>query len=101
MLVRIYKPAKTAMQSGKAKTDKWVMEYEPVEKRKIDPLMGYTTSADMHSQVKLEFETLEAAQLYAEAKGLAYSVQKPQKPKRRPMAYADNFSSDRKLPWTH
>ena len=89
------------MQSGKAKTDNWVLEFEPEEARKIDPLMGYTASSDMKSQIRLEFESLEAARAYAEDKGIAYSVQKPHKQKRRVMAYADNFRFDRTLPWTH
>ena len=101
MLARIYKPAKSAMQSGKAQTDKWVLEFEASAPRKIDPLMGYTTSSDMNSQILLEFETLEAAKEYAASRGLAYSVTKPQQAKRRVMSYAENFSSDRSLPWTH
>ena len=57
MSARIFSPAKTAMQSGKAKTGNWVLEYEPEKARKIDPLMGYTTSGDMKSQIKLVFDT--------------------------------------------
>ncbi|MEM9332646.1 MAG: ETC complex I subunit [Pseudomonadota bacterium] len=101
MTAKILKPAKTAMQSGKAKTENWVLEFEPEQRRKIDPLMGYTASSDMRSQIRLEFETLQAAIDYAEKNGIAYSVQKPQKAKRRTMAYADNFKHDRSLPWTH
>ncbi|MEM7068901.1 MAG: ETC complex I subunit [Pseudomonadota bacterium] len=101
MSARIYKPAKTAMQSGKAKTDSWILEFEPETARKIDPLMGYATSSDMKSQIRLEFESLEAAKKYAAKNGIAYTVQKPQAAKRRVMAYADNFSSSRTLPWTH
>ncbi len=101
MSARIYQPAKTAMQSGKAKTGRWILEYETETPRKIDPLMGYTVSSDMNSQVKLEFETLEAARSFAESEGIAFTVQKPQKAKRRAMAYADNFKYDRSLPWTH
>ena len=89
------------MQSGKAKTDKWILEYEPASKRSIDPLMGYTSSSDMNSQVKLEFNSLEDAKAFATKNGIAFTVQKPQKAKRRVMAYADNFASDRTLPWTH
>ncbi|MEM9280015.1 MAG: ETC complex I subunit, partial [Pseudomonadota bacterium] len=98
---RIFKPAKTAMQSGKAKTDNWILEFEPEQARKIDPLMGYTTSSDMKSQIRLEFDSLEAAKTYAEENGIAYAIQKPQKAKRRAMAYADNFKHNRTLPWTH
>jgi len=101
MTARIYQPAKTAMQSGKSKTNRWVLEYEADQARKIDPLMGYTVSSDMNSQVRLEFETVEAAKDYAQSNGIAFSVQKPQKQKRRAMSYSENFASDRTLPWTH
>jgi len=101
MSARIYKPAKTAMQSGKAKTDDWVLEFEPSNARKIEPLMGYTSSSDTKSQIRLEFKSLEDAKSYAEKNGIAYRVQKPQKQKRRVMSYAENFSTDRSLPWTH
>ncbi len=101
MSAKIFKPAKTAMQSGKSKTDGWVLEFEQTNPRKVEPLMGYTSSSDMNSQVKLEFKTLEEAKAYAEKNGLAYSVQKPQKAKRRIMSYAENFATERSLPWTH
>ena len=101
MSAKIFKPAKTAMQSGKAKTDCWVLEFEPEQARKIEPLMGYTSSSDMKSQIRLTFDSLEAAIAYAEENHIAHMVQQPQKAKRRAMAYADNFSSDRSLPWTH
>ena len=72
MSARIFSPAKTAMQSGKAKTGLWVLEFDPELPRKIDPLMGYTTSGDMKSQIRLTFETKEEAIAYAEKNGLAY-----------------------------
>ncbi len=89
------------MQSGKAKTDGWVLEFEAQSARQVEPLMGYTSSSDTKSQIKLQFKTLEDAKAYAEKNGIAYSVQKPQKAKRRVMSYAENFSTDRSLPWTH
>ena len=101
MSAKIFKPAKTAMQSGKAKTENWILEFEPEQARTIDPLMGYTSSSDMNSQVRLEFDSLESAIAYAESNNIAHIIQKPQKAKRRAMAYADNFSADRALPWTH
>ena len=101
MLARIYRPAKTAMQSGKAKSGHWVLEFDPEKPRKIDPLMGYTTSADMRSQIRLTFETKEEAVAYAEKNGLAYRVQEPKEAKRRQISYAENFRYDRKIPWTH
>ena len=101
MSARIFSPAKTAMQSGKAKTGLWVLEFEPETPRKIDPLMGYTTSRDMKSQIRLTFETREEAVAYADKNGLAYRVQEPKETKRRSISYAENFRYDRKIPWTH
>ena len=101
MSAGIFSPAKTAMQSGKAKTGRWILEFEPESPRKIDPLMGYTTSSDMKSQVRLSFETKEEAIAYAEKNGIAYSVREPKESKRRQISYSDNFRYDRKTPWTH
>jgi hypothetical protein len=101
MSARIYSPAKTAMQSGKAKTGHWVLDFDPEVPRKIDPLMGYTTSADMKSQIRLTFETKEEAIAYAEKHGIAYRVQEPKDATRRQISYSDNFKYDRKVPWTH
>ena len=101
MSARIFSPAKTAMQSGKAKTGHWVLEFEPEKPRKIDPLMGYTSSGDMKSQIRLSFDTLEEAVAYAERNGVAYRVEEPKDTKRRQISYAENFRYDRKVPWTH
>lgn len=101
MPARIYRPAKTAMQSGRAKTKKWVLEFEPAEARQIDPLMGWTSSGDMNSQVVLRFESKEAAMAYAERHGIAYQIQEPKKPRRSLKAYADNFKFGRIGQWTH
>ncbi|WP_292900108.1 MULTISPECIES: ETC complex I subunit [unclassified Nitratireductor] len=101
MSARIFSPAKTAMQSGKAKTGLWVLEFDPEIPRKIDPLMGYTTSSDMKSQVRLTFESRQEAIAYAERNGIPFRVEEPHKPKRRQVSYADNFRYDRKTPWTH
>ena len=89
------------MQSGKAKTGYWVLEFEPEKPRRIDPLMGYTSSGDMKSQVRLTFYTREEAVAYAEREGLAYRVDEPKQPVRRQISYAENFRYDRKTPWTH
>ena len=61
MVARIYKPSRNAMQSGVAKTKHWVLDYEPEHARRVEPLMGYTSSADMRSQIRLRFETKEEA----------------------------------------
>ena len=101
MLARIFKPAKNAMQSGKANTKEWVLEFEPASARKSDPLMGWTSSSDMNGQIRLTFETREEAVDYAQRHGVAFQLFEPKEPKRIIKAYADNFSTDRKEPWTH
>ena len=102
MLARIYKPAKTAMQSGKAKTKDWVLEFEPRDARRSDPLMGWTVTADTQSsQIQLQFETKDEAVRYAEAHGIAFQLVDPAPAKRIIKAYADNFAFGRKVPWTH
>ena len=101
MRARIYKPARNAMQSGKARTKQWLLDYEPETPRGIDPLMGWTSSGDMRQQVSLEFDTAEEAVAYAEKLGIAYQLFEPHAPKPRPKSYADNFRFDRKQPWSH
>ena len=95
MKVRIYQPAKTAMQSGRAKTRKWRLDFEPSEPKKADPLMGWIGSGDTRAQLRLEFESREAAIAYAEKQGLDYVVEEPHLRRVRPKSYADNFRWDR------
>ena len=101
MIARIYRPAKTAMQSGKAKTRDWVLEFEAASARKADPLMGWTQSSDMNGQIKLSFEGRDEAVAYAQANGIPFQVIEPKTPKRIIKTYADNFAAGRKIPWTH
>jgi hypothetical protein len=101
MTARIYKPARTAMQSGTAKTHSWLLEYEPEAPRVVEPLMGWTSSTDMKSQIRLRFPTREEAVAYCERKGIAYQVSEPKEPARRSIAYADNFAFQRRGLWTH
>jgi hypothetical protein len=101
MSARIYKPAKTAMQSGAAKTKDWMLDFEPQEPRVVEPLMGWTSSGDMNQQVRLQFDTKEEAVAYCERHGIAYQVFEPGEAARRTMAYADNFAYSRKDAWTH
>ncbi|WP_181408237.1 ETC complex I subunit [Pararhizobium mangrovi] len=101
MSAKIYRPAKTAMQSGKARTDHWVLEFDPEIPRKIDPMMGYTSSKDMRQQVHLNFDSREEAVAYAERNGIAYRIAQPKETKRKRVAYADNFRYSRRQPWTH
>jgi hypothetical protein len=101
MLARIYRPAKTAMQSGKAKTHDWVLEFEPASARVPDPLMGWTSSMDMNGQVRLTFESQEQAVAYAQKHGIAFQLFEAREPRLVLKAYADNFAYNRKQPWTH
>ena len=101
MHARIYSPAKTAMQSGKGKTGLWLLEFDRASAKSVEPLMGYTSSADTNTQVKLSFSSKEEAVAYAEKYGLPFRVVEPKTSKRRKVAYADNFSFGRRQPWTH
>ncbi|MCP8893470.1 ETC complex I subunit [Shinella daejeonensis] len=101
MPAKIYRPAKTAMQSGKAKTRLWVLEFDPAQPRTIDPIMGYTSSGDMYQQVKLTFDSREQAIAYAEREGIEYRVIEPNEETRKRVAYPDNFRFNRMQPWTH
>lgn len=103
MRARIYQPARTAMSSGQAKTRHWVLEFAHAVPRSVDPLMGWTSSNDTQAQVSLKFDTKEAALAYAREHGIDALVVDPKKrrPNIRPRGYAENFSVDRRGPWTH
>lgn len=101
MVARIYRPAKTAMQSGKAKSQRWVLDYEPEVARAVEPLMGYTSTSDMKQQVKLSFDSREEAVAYAKRNGIAFRIEEPATRKVRSASYSDNFKFDRSAPWTH
>jgi hypothetical protein len=101
MPAKIYRPAKTAMQSGKAKTNLWLLEFDQESPRKIDPIMGYTSSGDTRQQVRLSFDTQEQAVAYAERNGIDYRVIQPNEANRQVVSYTDNFRYTRTQPWTH
>ena len=101
MTARIYKPARTAMQSGTAKTKLWQLDYEPEAPRVVEPLMGWTSSTDMKSQIRLRFATKEEAIAYCEREGIPFQVIEPKEPTRRSIAYSDNFAFQRRGQWTH
>ena len=101
MTARIYQPSKTAMQSGKAKTKRWILVYEPEESRTIDPLMGYVSSSDMNGQIQLYFDSKEDAVSYARRNAIPFQVQNTNERKIFGASYSDNFKFDRKIPWTH
>lgn len=101
MTARIYRPAKTAMQSGQAKTKEWTLDYEPDKPSEVEPLMGWTSSSDMNRQVSLRFDTKEEAVAYCERHGIPYQVFEAKESVRRGLSYADNFANARRGSWTH
>jgi hypothetical protein len=101
MTARIYRPCRTTTQSGIARAKLWVLEFEPAAPRQIDPLMGWTSSGDMKSQVRLNFVTKEEAIAYAEKNGLSYRVEDSKPAPRKIISYSDNFRSTRLDQWTH
>ncbi|WP_375279809.1 ETC complex I subunit [Pseudooctadecabacter sp.] len=103
MRARIYQPAKTAMSSGTAKTRVWVLEFAQTTAREVDPLMGWTSSSDTQTQVKMTFDSKEAAVDYASANGIEAVVQDPKKrgANIRNGGYGENFATNRRGAWTH
>jgi hypothetical protein len=101
MTARIYKPARTAMQSGTGNTKEWVLDYEPEEPRLVEPLMGWTSSGDMKQELRLRFDTKEEAIAYCEREGVPYQVFESKPPKRARISYSDNFAAGRRGAWTH
>lgn len=93
--VNIYKPAKTAMQSGQFKTLDWVMEFERQSALHPEPLMGWISSGDMQTQVAIRFKTLEQALRFVGEQGWDYCLKQPHAPLLRPKSYADNFIKQR------
>ena len=103
MRARIYQPARTAMSSGQGKTKDWILDFAPASAREVDPLMGWTSSVDTQSQVRLRFDSKEAALAYARENGIEAVVTEPhkRKPNVRARGYAENFAVDRRGAWTH
>ena len=101
VMARIYRPAKSAMQSGRAKSDCWLLEFEAEHPQWREPLMGWTGSSDMRQQLSMRFGSLEEALAYVREKGVAFRVERPPQRRRPRQSYADNFRADRPVPWTH
>ncbi len=101
MTARIYRPARTAMQSGQAKAKEWVLDYEPEQPRNIEPLMGWTSSSDMKQEVHLHFDSKEEAVAFCEREGIPYQVFESKPPARQRISYSDNFAYPRREAWTH
>ena len=94
-VVRIYQPSKTAMQSGRGKTHRWILEFEPEAPVVHDPLMVWMGSSDTPRQLRLQFATCEEAVAYAERNGLRYRIRAAHRPNIRPKSYAENFSTNK------
>ncbi|MBB5072991.1 hypothetical protein HNQ69_000095 [Bartonella callosciuri] len=101
MIARIYSPAKTAMQSGRRNTGFWILQYEPLQAKMLEPLMRYTATSDINSQIKIQFNRKEEAIAFARRNAILCRVESTHKPIRRAVSYSDNFRSDRLQPWTH
>ena len=99
--VRIFSPAKTAMQSGRGKGKNWILEFEPNTASLPDDLMGWSGAGDTSCQVRLTFNSMDEAINYAEKNKLLYTIEKKKTRKITPKSYGYNFDSGRKIPWTH
>ncbi len=99
--LRIYQPARTAMQSGRARTRQWLVEFAPGAAQSPDPLMGWAGGADTSRQVKLRFDSRDEAVAYAEKRGLDYAIEEPRASVYRKKSYSDNFKAGRETNWTH
>jgi ETC complex I subunit conserved region len=95
MAARLFQRSKNAMQSGKARADEWVLQFESSRARRPDPLTGWSGGADTQTQVTLAFATLEDAKRYAERNGIDYHLVPPSQPKLKIQSYADNFQAKR------
>jgi hypothetical protein len=91
MKVKIYKPAKSATQSGRASSARWVLEYELETPRRPEPVMGWTSSNDTLNQVRMNFASKDAAVAFAESEGWEYEVDEPRARRITPRNYIDNF----------
>jgi len=92
---RIYQPCRTAMQQGQAKLRYWLLEYEQLKARTLDPVMGWASSADTRQQLRLTFATREDAVAFAERNAIPYLVAEPKQRRPRKKSYAANFRYDR------
>ena len=101
MTARIYKPARGATSSGTARTKSWLLVFDQSVPKQIEPLMGWTSSGDTRQQLRLSFDTREQAVAYAERNNIPCRVEEPNTPKRRALAYSDNFKFNRVGAWTH
>jgi hypothetical protein len=93
--VRIFRPAKSAMQSGYRNTRRWTLQFEPAAAKKLDPLMGWAGSVDTRGQIRMPFDSKDEAVAYADRHDLSYQIVEPHSRRIRPKCYADNFRFQR------
>lgn len=101
MLAKIYRPSKSAMQSGKAQTKHWLLEFAPSAAARPEDLMGWASTVDTDGQVRITFDTKEEAIAFARRNGIPHQVVEPVETRRIPRAYGDNFAFRRREPWSH
>jgi hypothetical protein len=101
MTAKIYKPARSAMQSGPGKTKLWLLEYDPQEPRTVEPLMGWTSTSETRQQVRLWFDTADEAIAFAERNGIDHRLFEPKEAGPKTLSYSDNFKVSRIGQWTH
>jgi len=101
MTIKIYKPAKSSMQSGLGKTKQWIAEYITETDKVKDTLMGWNSSLDTKEQIKMFFDTKEQAIEWSKKNNQQFIIIEPKERKIKPKNYASNFDMNRKEPWTH
>ena len=101
MTIKIYIPAKTSMQAGQGKSKKWLAEYVSDSEKVKDTLMGWNSSLDTKSQIRLFFDTKDQAIEWAKKNNYQYFIEEPKSKKIKPKNYASNFDINRKESWTH
>lgn len=101
VLAKIFRPSKSAMQSGRAASNEWLLEWEADIGAPQDALMGWTGSADTRAQIRLSFASREEAVAYARARAIPHQVIEPQEKSMVSRAYSDNFAFARREPWSH
>ena len=99
--VRVYQPRKNAMQSGRARTRSWVVEFEPGARGKNDDLMGWAGAGDTRNQLRMVFESRDDAVAFCKKQGLEFQLTEPKSRTTKLKSYSDNFNFYRQKNWTH
>ncbi|AHC73308.1 hypothetical protein P856_60 [Candidatus Endolissoclinum faulkneri L5] len=101
MIVRIYKPGKTALNSAWGENKAWILECCPDSRRIPEPLMGWVSAKDTNNQIRITFDSKEEAVAFARRNGLNFNLQDSREHKLTPKSYAHNFAFNRRSQWTH